>query len=699
MVSLKVTRREFQQDPKAVGRFLDMAKIAARLCHPNIAPVYEAGEDDGLCYVASAFILGRPLAEAIAAGPLEPRRAARIVAELAEALDHGHRRQIVHRDVKPSSILLDADDRPHLRDFGLSRYAGAGEKLTHLGTVLKSPAYLAPEQVGVRGSEPGAAGDQYSLGVILYELLSGRVPFPGPLEVVIPQALLARPPSLCLTHPEIPAELEAVCLKTLAKQPEDRYPTCRDLSDDLNRWLAGRPIAAAAPLPASMAPSPPGGEADAGSKCGQPPVSLIPPAGEVAPSTERSGSRSGLRGRLSWSAPGGLAACIVLAAILGFARTGHRAGSVGPVPAAPAPESPILAVDASPESRPKPGPRSPDPERPPPSGLQVPPRPLPALPAPPPPPNMTDVITRAEPRSGDLGRGDPIELAGSSESPAGRTPRFDDLKEIPGYFILTEEYKVDRAVQDLIRPRKDLERDLSWRKDREAEWANVPRVRSELTARRDELEVTLQYYGQYLSKVESKAAEIALVMLNDPWGELDGNKGFNWAFHPDEELRIRAFNAFLSRKLNVFYPGWAASVATMENHVMNLFRIKAQLARLTPESIEEFRHKLNGSIDQKRKRFAHYVRTARGLADRTQKSYKVLARDPEVQKKIEEANRRQNSSARLGPSDQFRRNVRILEEIEKLLASLREAAEPPASTKDGAAAGQEGGIPWKKTGT
>src|SRR5262249_3185686 len=247
------------------------------------------------------------------------------------------------------------------------------------------------------------------------------------------------------------------------------------------------------------------------------------------------------------------------------------------------------------ESRPKPGPRSPDPERPPPSGLQVPRRPLPALPAPPPPPDTTDVITRAEPRSDDLGRDDPIELAQSSESPAGQTPRFKDLKEIADYIILQDEYKVDRAVQDLIRPRKDLEKELSWRKEKEAEWANVPEVRSELTARRDELEVTLQYYGQYLSKVESKAAEIALVMLNDPWGDQDGDKGFKGAFHPDKEGRIGVLNSFLSSKLNVFPPAWPANAATMKNHVMNLFGIKAHLARRTPESIEKSRHKLDDS--------------------------------------------------------------------------------------------------------
>ncbi len=253
-VALKVPHSEYQRDEMAIERFMREAKAAARLQHPHIIPVYEAGTDGETFYIASAFIAGRSLADAIADGPFAPLRAARIVASLADALHKAHEQGIIHRDVKPANMLLDSDDRPHLTDFGLARLAAAGAKLTKVGSILGTPAYLAPERAQGRSDQAEPASDQYSLGVTLYELLSGHVPFAGPLDVAIFHTLNSPPPPLRGFHLEVPPELEAICFKALAKKPEERYPSCQELGVDLRNWLSGEPISVTVGAQSAMAP-------------------------------------------------------------------------------------------------------------------------------------------------------------------------------------------------------------------------------------------------------------------------------------------------------------------------------------------------------------------------------------------------------------------------------------------------------------
>ena len=238
-VALKVPKPEVLDRPGRVERFLREGRAAARLRHPHIIPVFEAGQDGKNYYIASAFIEGSSLAGAIVAEEkgLDIRRAVRIVWALAEAVAYAHEQGIVHRDIKPANVMLDRKDQPLLMDFGLAARAEDQEKLTQDGAVLGTPAYMAPEQAAGQKGEAQPAADQYALGAVLYELLTGRPPYEG-LPVIVLHNVINTPvqPPRELRK-DLPADLEAICLKALAKKPEDRYPGCQDLADALGVWL------------------------------------------------------------------------------------------------------------------------------------------------------------------------------------------------------------------------------------------------------------------------------------------------------------------------------------------------------------------------------------------------------------------------------------------------------------------------------
>ena len=263
-LALKVPRAEVFLTPELRARFRHEAMAAAGLDHPNIVPVYEAGEDGPVCYIASAYCPGITLAAwlRLRQRPVPYRTAAGLVATLADAVAHAHRRGVLHRDLKPSNVLLELQPGatthaegdgeglvPRVTDFGLAKLvddgsgANASANPTQMGVLLGTPSYMAPEQADGKPGTVGPAADIYSLGVILYEVLTGRPPFQE--DSVLQTLVLVRtqdplPPSRL--RGRLPRDLETICLKCLHKQPQSRYDSALALAQDLRRFLAVEPI-------------------------------------------------------------------------------------------------------------------------------------------------------------------------------------------------------------------------------------------------------------------------------------------------------------------------------------------------------------------------------------------------------------------------------------------------------------------------
>lgn len=261
-VAVKVPQKSVLSSPQRVERFLREARSAAKLRHPNIVPVYDAGQSNRQLYIASAFVKGEPLSEIVDDGGIDLKKAATIVRGLAEGLAYAHQEGVVHRDVKPANVMLDDLGQPLLMDFGLAAQVDSVEefqlpeeeadapethdasRLTRAGSVMGTPSYMAPEIAGGLKGEAKPAADQYALGVVLFELVTGRTPFEGPPAAVLHQAINNAPPNPIEFRKDLPKDLQTICLKALAKDPAERYVTCQALADDLRRWQEGEPIRA-----------------------------------------------------------------------------------------------------------------------------------------------------------------------------------------------------------------------------------------------------------------------------------------------------------------------------------------------------------------------------------------------------------------------------------------------------------------------
>lgn len=238
-VALKIVRTDNSGDNSLFRRFREEAKAVATLSHAGICPVYDLGAKDGHHYIAMAYITGHPLSHYIVPEKLQPeRKAALAVLRLARALDHAHRRGVVHRDLKPSNIIIDADGQPVITDFGLACRIGQTDiRLTQAGELVGTPAYMSPEQANGDLKNIGPPSDVYSLGVILYQLLTGRLPFEGSVTKVIIQIISNEPTSPSVFRPDLEPELEELCLAMMAKLADDRPATMESVADTIAKIL------------------------------------------------------------------------------------------------------------------------------------------------------------------------------------------------------------------------------------------------------------------------------------------------------------------------------------------------------------------------------------------------------------------------------------------------------------------------------
>jgi len=246
VVALKIGRFDGTRgEARQIELIAREARAAAQLGHPGIVQIFDSGVDGGLAYIAARYVEGEDLKRYLKThGPLSARNAAGICLQLADALAHAHDAGVIHRDLKPSNILIDRDGNPHITDFGLAKRETGDITVTLRGQPLGTPAYMSPEQAMGENRYIDRRSDLYSLGVILFEMLTGEAPFQGELSQLLLRILTREPPRPRSLRDSIPVDLETICLKCLEKNPQRRYQSAHQLAADLRRYLNGEPISA-----------------------------------------------------------------------------------------------------------------------------------------------------------------------------------------------------------------------------------------------------------------------------------------------------------------------------------------------------------------------------------------------------------------------------------------------------------------------
>lgn len=244
-VALKVLNAGKLARASELKRFKIEASAAAKLQHPSLVSIYEVGEEHGCSYFTMEYVEGQTLAQLLRGTPLEPRQAAELLLAMAEAIHYAHSRGVLHRDIKPGNVIVDAAGRPRIMDFGLAKELYLESSVTESNAVVGTPSYMSPEQAEGKTAEVSPKSDVYSLGAVLYEAVTGRPPFRAHnLSETLRQVIGDAPALPRSVNPKVPRDLETICLKCLQKEPVRRYQSAQDFADELGRFLRKEPIRA-----------------------------------------------------------------------------------------------------------------------------------------------------------------------------------------------------------------------------------------------------------------------------------------------------------------------------------------------------------------------------------------------------------------------------------------------------------------------